>query len=390
MKVFTLFVLLLALCMISQAQKFTYNQGTATTKNYYAEIPYENVSGKLFVDVEIGGKKHKFLLDTGAPTSLSKEIVDEAKLAVIQKTSVMDVSGQVDTINVVTSGEIRIGNVGFANIPALAMIPEWYHCWGVDGVIGSNLLRNSIISFDDKKHLMILTDQLGKLPFLNNKNSAKLTTNTDIQSTPTVKFTLKNNVNLALEFDTGDNVMMRLTTFVMDQLIKMGVCDILQKGFGANNYGLHGLQKSAEKFMVNIPFLTIANTRFDHVTTTVNSTGIPGLGTRLLDYGIVTLDYIHGKFYLNADNPAYDLTARQWPFQATFASDKLIVGLVYEKAAEQVKIGQQILAIDGIDYTKVTFCNWTTIKPMLEAKETALFTIKDEQGDIKKLQLSKQ
>jgi hypothetical protein len=70
--------------------------------------------------------------------------------------------------------EIKIGNTTFAGIPTLVNLPDQLKCWHVDGIVGSNLLRNSIVVFDGQKHQIIITDQLDKLPFLNKKNSGIL------------------------------------------------------------------------------------------------------------------------------------------------------------------------------------------------------------------------
>jgi hypothetical protein len=72
------------------------------------------------------------------------------------------------------------------------------------------------------------------------------------------------------------------------------------------------LQKPANKYQIKIPFLTIGGTRFNNVTAVTNSTGIPGIGTQLMDYGIVTLDYIHSKYYLTSTNDKFDLAEKLW------------------------------------------------------------------------------
>jgi predicted aspartyl protease len=389
MKAFITLFLLLTIYIVCPAQNVTYNLGSATTKNYYEEIPYETDNGKIFITVQIAGKPRKFLLDTGAPVVLTKELAAELNLPVLRYDKMADVSGKVDSIAVVSLKEIKIGNTTFAGIPTLVNLPDQLKCWHVDGIVGSNLLRNSIVVFDGQKHQIIITDQLDKLPFLNKKNSGILATNTDIQSTPIITFNLKNKVNLVIEFDSGDSGFLRLTDEMMNKLTKFNVYDTIARGYGADTYGLYGLQKPANKYQIKIPFLTIGGTRFNNVTAVTNSTGIPGIGTQLMDYGIVTLDYIHSKYYLTSTNDKFDLAEKLWAITPTAVDDKLITGVVWDSAKDQAKPGQQIVAIDDVPYPKITFCEWLTLRPALKAKQSAVFTIKDEQGNLKKVQVSK-
>lgn len=384
-------ILFLSACynICTAQQEITYNLGAATSKNYYEEIPYEADNGKLFITVQIAGKPHKFLLDTGAPVMLTKEFAAELALPVLRYDRMIDVSGKVDSAAVVALKEIKIGNTTFADIPTLVNLPEQLKCWHVDGIVGSNLLRNSIVTFDGEKHTIIITDQLDKLTFLNKKNSGVLTTNTDVQSTPMMTFNLKNKVNMIIEFDSGDSGFLRLTEEMMNKITPYKVYDLISKGYGADTYGVYGLQKPADKYQIKIPFLTMGNTRFDNVVAATNNTGIPGVGTQLINYGNVTLDYIHGKYYLTASKDKFDLNEKLWAITPAVANDKIIVGVVWDSAKGDAKPGQQIVAIDDTPYPTVTFCDWLNLRPTLKAKQTAVFTIKDDQGNLKKVQVSK-
>jgi predicted aspartyl protease len=389
MKSFISLIILLSVYQISSAQKVTYNLGAATTNNYYEEVPYQVNNGKLFVMVQIAGKPHKFLFDTGAPVMLDKALVADLNLPILRQDRIIDVSGKVDSSAIASLKEIKIGNIAFEGVPALVGIPDQFKCWQVDGVVGSNLLRNSIVSFDNEKHIIILTDQLDKLPFLNKKSSGTLATNTDVQSTPIMTFNLKGKVNMIIEFDSGDSGFLRLTEEMMNKITPYKVYDLIAKGYGADAYGAYGLQKPADKYQIKIPFLTIAGTRFDNVVTATNNTGIPGVGAQLLEYGRFTLDYMHGKYYFNAYKDKFDLNENLWAITPAVADDKMIVGVVWDSAKDQAKSGQQIVAIDDQPYPKVTFCDWLMLRPGLKKKTSAVFTIKDEQGNLKKITVSK-
>src|ERR1700748_2269684 len=94
-------ILLLLLNNACFAQHFTFNQGGPETKNYYVELPYETMNGKMFVVVEIAGKKHKFLFDTGAPVAIKPQLADSLNMPVIFKENVKDVTGKHDSTSTV-------------------------------------------------------------------------------------------------------------------------------------------------------------------------------------------------------------------------------------------------------------------------------------------------
>ncbi|WP_367867536.1 retropepsin-like aspartic protease [Pedobacter sp. WC2423] len=380
--------LLLAICIRANAQEFTYNQGGTSAKNYYEEIPYQTINGKMFIQVELHGKKHKFLFDTGAPVAISPELVTQLKAKFLDEDTLSDVNGVTDTMGVVQIPQIKIGKIRFDHIPAITLFPDFYRCWGIDGVIGSNILRNSIVSIDGKKQVIILTDQLEKLK-LNDSYSSPMITNTSYQSNPIIKIQLKDNTTIDLGFDTGDNEFLRISEELLSQLPDSGAYEILAKGYGANTIGGLGLQQSAEKYLLRFPQIKIGNGLFNNTIMETNKSGSSAIGSKILLYGVVTLDFIHSKFYFNSTKKDNEVREKQWPFVPTVINDRLAVGVVWDKYKNEVKPGQRIVAIDNVDYADVTLCDMLNRPHILAGKETAIITIKDDQGNLQKIQISK-
>lgn len=365
------------------------NRGEVSAKGYYEEIPYEDINGKMFVNVELGGQKHKFLFDTGAPVELSQELVSAIKPPVFAKIKAGDVNGKTDSTRVMNLSGLKVGNLLFMNVAAIDIFPAFYKCWGAEGVLGSNILRNSIVQINATKHVIIITDQADKLG-LNDKHSVLMLTNTDGQSTPVLQINLNKKLNLALPFDTGDNGFLRFSEDLKNRIAKNDVFKVIDKGYGASMFGVQGLQDNADKYLLKVPSLTIGSARFDNVITETNKGAIPGIGTKLLNYGTVTMDFIHGKFYFDATDDIRDLNEKQWPFQPTLNGDKIVVGLVWAKGKKIVKPGLQILAVDDRDVTHVNICDIISGGPILAGKETATITIKDGNGKEQKIQVSKE
>ena len=379
-----LFSLLLFSSLGASAQKFTFNAGNALTKAYYEELPYEDLNGKLFITVEVGNKPRRFLFDTGAVCMVSEGLADEMNLTNIHTDDVIDVNATHFKMNVVKL-DIKYGNTLFAGIPALRGLQgEVFKCWAIDGIIGSNILRNSLVRFNSTKHTIIITNQKDKLQ-LNSTNSGKLNIHTDGQSTPIMTIPFGKNATMAMEFDSGDNKLLRLTDGLVNQITKSKVYRVVGLGFGANNMGAMGLQKNAPKRRLLIPFFNLGGEQFSNALTDTNDSGIPGIGTELLKYGTLTLDYINQKYYFDPFAPAVKLDARGWPVALTIKNNQLVVGAVWNDLKGQANPGEQVIAVDGKDYSQIDLCDLVNKKPILDGKQTAVLTIKNIDGSIRKL-----
>jgi len=381
MKTLASLILFLFSCAVIHAQSFTMNQGGATVNDYYIELPYEVINGKMIVPVEISGKKHRFIFDTGAPVTIDKELSSQLNAEIITQSKFEDANGSYDSVAVVRLENITLGNVSFNAIPAMGSLPKLYKCWGVDGVIGSNMLRKSIVSIQSDKHIIVITDQANKLN-LNKKHSVPLITNenNNTQSDPVIKVIIGKKISLSLEFDTGDSGFLRFSDDYMNQLSKYGVYEVIDKGYGASQISGYGLQKSADKYLLKIPTIMIGEGVFINVITETNKGGSAAIGCKLLDYGDVTLDFINGKFYFDARNETNDLNEKHWPIKPTVTGNKLIVGIVWAKALNLIKPGEQIISVNGKTFPETNLCDIINRQPIIATTDTATVTIKDDKG----------
>jgi hypothetical protein len=388
MKAFVFLILLFGSNCFCIAQSFNFNSGGTAAHHYYEEIPYKTINGKLIIQIFLEGQKYNFLFDTGAPVTISQELASKLKVAAIAKDLISDVNGTTDALPIGILPEIKLGALSFKKIPSLIFSSLLYRCWKIDGVIGSNLLRNSVVSINNRKHTLILTDQPQKLK-LKAKDAIPMMTNRN-QSEPIIKLTLNHKTELYLQFDTGDNSFLRLSEAQMNRLQNTNNFILLAKGYGASSFGGLGLQDKADKYLIKFPLLSIGSGSFRGVITETQQSGISGIGSKLLDYGLVTMDFVNSLFYFNPYQPTLDLNDKQWPFQPSVQDDKLLVGVVWEKSQPGVKAGEQIVAVDNVNYSIVDLCELVNNKPILAGKQSAILTIKDERGAIRKVKIVKQ
>ncbi|MGY4384728.1 hypothetical protein ACVWYN_001762 [Pedobacter sp. UYP24] len=386
------FILFVVFLLTNQclAQDFTFSQGGPSSKQHYGEIPYEELNGKLFVTCEIGGKKHRFLFDTGAPVAIGVQLATEIRAKVLTTVSISDVFQKEDSTRIVELNGIKLGNLAFDHIPAAIMTQEFYNCLNVDGVIGSNLLRNSIVRIDSKKKLIIMTDDKDRLGLDIKKSTHMLITAT--QSIPQIMMVLDNQGTVTLDFDTGDSDFMRLNSDIVSYLKPFHVIDSLDIGYGSVGIGAFGAQKKTYSILNGLVPVAIGNAKFKNLKVTSTDDVVPAIGTKLLDYGVITLNFLDSTFYFDAFKPEVDMFQKRWTTNYGFIDGKIAIAMLWGTSIirkDSIEPGSQILAIDGLDCTHITFCDYINGADLLKDKETALLTIKNKKGQQNKVRIYK-
>ncbi|NIG55035.1 retropepsin-like aspartic protease [Chitinophaga sp. Cy-1792] len=383
------FIFLLVSATASFAQRVTFNKGGTSSKNYYEEISYEYTNGVMFVTPEINGIKRKFLFDTGAPLQITDELYNELKPEIINHTEITDATGNKDRLNIVAIANLKLNNLSFTGVPALVTGSSMYKCWQVDGVIGSNLLRNCIVQIIPAKHLIILTDDETKLS-LNKKMQTTLETG-EPQSYPFFMVQLTEKETLKIGFDTGMSDFLRLTAAHAKRLEKDGIIEKISSGYGINRMSLLGLAVPDSLFRMKVSRLGIAGCNFTNIIAETGNGRNTRVGSKLLDYGTVTIDFIHHYFYFEPTTDHTDRSEKLLPLRPIIADNKLVAGMVWGTLKDEVKTGDQIMSIDGEPCETMDFCAWLNDKAdWFMKKQTATLTIKEAQGNLKKISLSRE
>ncbi len=367
----------------NEEQSVLLNEGGTKSENYYEEIPYEEITGKIIINIPFNGKSRRFLLDTGAPTTISKSLYKELNVGAIGNKIAIDVSGLEGSMQVVTLPEIQIGKIVFNDIPSLVSPEvELFTCYNLDGVIGSNLLRNSIVHFDSKKKVIILTDDDSRFDGISTElflDSA--------QSSPHIKLYLENDARKMrvgesnVLFDTGDRVFYTHSIHIYKKILEAGLDGLFEKigeGNGiSSGIGLHGLAEDQDHYLLKLPGLIINGMAFTNLTVETTHSESSRIGTELLKYTKVTLDYKNKKIYLNPYG--IDMTAPQWGIAPSFKNDKLIVGMIWDSSLkDQINVGDEILKFGNIDCRNLKICDAITSDEIFyQDKDHVILLVKD-------------
>lgn len=203
-------------------------------------------------------------------------------------------------------------------------------------------------------------------------------TNEDRQSYPHIHVLFGDKVPVDLGFDTGGDEFIALNEASMRDLCQKNVCMIAERGFGSHMMSELGAASSDSIFRIRIPSLTIGSAQFDNAVLETHKQGMLRIGAQLLNYGTVTLDFIHSKFYFDAGRSNNDLGNKQWPFSPTITNGKLLIGVVWGEMNTRMKPGEQILAIDTVSFPTIDPCTWLGNNYLPDGKNKVRLTIRSE------------
>ncbi|GAA4883084.1 hypothetical protein GCM10023311_01500 [Flaviramulus aquimarinus] len=379
---------------LSNAQKNYFKTGHSIPKNYYTEINYEDINSKIIIPVTIEGETYRFLFDTGAPNLISKNIWEKIGSKTMKQITVSDANQKKQRMELASIPHLTIGNVSFKNTIALVFNNKnnfVFDCFGIDGIIGSNLLRKSIVQIQSKQKLLILTNDSKKL-HLNKKYASKLML-VGNQSSPYINIVLKGEDSGTenLLFDTGASGFYDLNKKNFILLSKKNIVKIISKGNGSSSLGMFGIANESEQYRVKIPELKINNQVFKNVITTTGNDNNSRIGSDILNYGIVTLNFIKKMFYFEAFKSVKNLNKKLFGFSPTISNNKLIVGFVWDDLLkDKIQYGDEIIEINNINIENTDICDLINKKSVFKENNTLELVFKNSKGEKNKLLVKKQ
>ncbi|WP_034039942.1 aspartyl protease family protein [Wocania ichthyoenteri] len=389
----TVAVFFLFIVTQSFGQKNVFKKGLIIEKNYYTEINFEFISEKIIIPIEIENKVYRFMLDTGAPNLISANLKSIIKTVSIKNINVRDATNRQNSLEIVSIPEINFGGVIFKNCPTLVDKNKdnlIFDCFEIDGIIGSNMLQKSIVQIDLKEKVIRLTDTKKKLN-LNKENAAKLYL-IGGQKSPYIWINLKGKTNAReqLLIDTGMKGFYDLSLKNFGILQKNDIYKVHNEGIGSKSIGLFGVAKKSKHYRVSVEDLKINNTTFINVTTETTNDSNSRIGSEILKYGIMTIDFLNKKFYFNSFENTINLQEKILGFSPTIINNKLAVGIVWDgDLKKEISFGDEIIKLNTLDVTKIDICDFITSKTIYNKKDTIELTVKTSKGLLKTLLVEK-
>ncbi|MCD6543498.1 MAG: clan AA aspartic protease, partial [Flavobacteriaceae bacterium] len=311
-------------------QNFSLNKGEIQTKDYYSEITFEYVNSKIIVPVEIEGKSYRFILDTGAPNIISKELFHAIKNDSLTTIPIMDINQKEEDLMVVSIPKLVLGDITFNNSASLVYDLKRNRiidCFQIDGFIGSNMLRNSIVQIQLKNKLLKITNDKKRL-LLHKKNSTKLKL-LGMQSLPFIWMNLFGNGKAKdqILIDTGMSGFYDMSFLSFKIFEEENILKFVDSSKGSTASGLFGFHTKTVQYRTLIPKIKIANSSFTNFVSITTHDKYSKIGTDILNYGDITIDYKNKRFYFEPfQKEKIDLKEKLLGFKPAYIDDKIVIG----------------------------------------------------------------
>ena len=163
--IYLIIFILLNSCSLNKAAKYL-KEGKTEQENFTNTLPFELKKGWIIVPVEIENKTYRFILDTGTPTLVSKELAQSLNMKAIDSVDAYDVYNKGQKNEYTRIENIKIGKTDFVGTAALINDFNATAIWAslnVDGFIGSNLMQHAIWDIDFKQKQITITDNESNL-----------------------------------------------------------------------------------------------------------------------------------------------------------------------------------------------------------------------------------
>ncbi|MDZ4681191.1 MAG: hypothetical protein SH848_13310 [Saprospiraceae bacterium] len=329
----------------------------------------------------------EYTISVSEAISIRKDLFEKLRFEVLSSEDITDINGNKSVLQIAKINELKLGESTVKDIPAVIFEENLLtKCFDVDGFIGSNLLRNSIIQFDYKNKLIRISSDLNKLDLSNAKTFEIFI---DKQSSPIFNIQIGEKAKEMLLFDTGADELYSMSNTNMNKFKKTKTFSIISESFGSNSFGFNGLEQESKNYRLLIPELTIQGLTLKNMVSETTQDYNSRIGARLLEYGVLTIDYKNSKSHFEPFSQTATLKEVFWGLSPTFIDGKLVVGRIWSKELKKISVGDEILSINEIDMGSVSECEFLLNSPLLDIK-VATLKIRNPKGEIQTIEIQKE
>ena len=342
-------MLMVGMALPASAQYFS--KMRVLEKNFCDTIPIEFRRGRIFIPVEIEGRTHQFMFDTGCSVGLvfSDHAVTLKKkfgLALLNDAANLVRLTDVKRIPELHIGHITVRNYRVVLTPSQSMVNTEYDCQQIVGCIGSDFVSKCrAVKIDTEKGIMVITDRQDafsheegfRIPFKEDK------------WVPYLKVSTQADKMRWCMFDTG------FPGFLDVRRKDITKADTLDIATGSVTAGIYGKTGEERLMQIRLDSLRVGDCIFRQVTTCLQSANDFVLGSFVLKYGSMVIDYNRHQAIFRPyhyDNGVTVANTFNDFVMMPREDGNLYVTLVWAKSrsyALGVRLGDRLTHIDGID-----------------------------------------
>ena len=338
--------------------------GSVTIGNTTEVIDIEIRNKLIIIPITIGGKEYRFLFDTGAPFSISEILQKNNDFKTLSKGNIVDSDNNRKKVKWVQIDSINIGNVVFQN--QTAFVGDFnanpiMKCLGIDGIIGSSLIRQCSWTIDQEKHTLLLS---GKTRTDTLKGSIVLPFKTDNQYNMLVDINIGRSSIKNVLVDYGSNGSIALSNEIFTVLKEKKIVNetFIEKGISQS--GIIGKPVELNREITYSDSVSITNENIKNVMIRTGET--VSLGNGFLSRFKVTIDWNNKSLHLVKSGKATDITNTAG-FKIGYTEEK---GIYIQSVIEQsdaysqgIRPNMEVVKIDTLDFRNGSnFCDYVKHK----------------------------
>lgn len=351
------FSILLTSCGVNKVKHKLMADGTVAQEHYYTEIPFEKKLHLMVVEAQINGVKGSFIVDTGAPNTISLEFASRLKLKTVTSGYINDSGGKSQEQNYVSLGEVQIGTVTYNNLAAVIMdmkSSSALACFQVDGIIGSNLLRLSVFHIDNQKQKIVLTDAISRISIP--ENTTAFDFESDRSGIPYVTMEVDGVKAASVTFDTGSTGKLSFNKDFSSQFLEKNIETPKVALKGMASYGMFGKHDLRVIYEAKVKDIHIGKFKTDEKYILLNRIKNI-LGNSFLSHYNVTVDWSTKTIALEKIKAFDAIAINNFGFNATVRDKKVFVAGIYEGSSarnEGLQSEDQILEVDNENFENLS------------------------------------
>jgi predicted aspartyl protease len=370
--------------------QFNFNQGTINLKQYYEVIPYQTEIGKIILPVTINDKTYRFLLDTGAPNLFSPEVLKDINSIEGDSIKISDANNLNEYMKSVVVPQLKIGNLTFENQAGLVYDFDKHilmKCYNIDGIIGSNLFRKSIIKINSQNQTITITNKIKQLK-IENKPMKMVLVNHQLSPYIKLKFIGKDNKKASdmVLIDTGMDGLYDMSKRAYSIFEKYNIFNVIGTSTGIGDLGLFGSGSATEQKLLLVETTFLNQYVLNNVVISTTSDNNSRIGLDFLKHGNYTFDFINKKFYFEPVNRV-ELGLRP-KFQTSLQNNKVVIGLIWDENLKTLmNSGDEVISIDQENISEMSLCNYLAHKKDWKNKKKYIIKIKNKENIISEIEI---
>ena len=386
------------LCLLFITSQYTYStkwsealkRGSIDKTNFKSTLEVEVYLGLIIVPVVINGKTYRFLLDTGAPFSISEKLQDKFDFKQVSKGKIVDSEKNRTKVKYVQVDTTYISDIPFVNQTAIVgdfQANPIIKCLNLDGILGSNLMRHCNWRIDYQDEIINLSDH----QFTDSlTTSVSLTFHTDKQYNLLVNTKIHNKEFITLKIDYGSNGSLTIPKGEFESLLKNKELNNVYFNTGYSQSGFVGEEIKNKSKIALLDSLSIEALVINNIKVTSGKSNL--IGKAILSRYIITINW--EKEELNFQpHDSIDYSYKSFGLQLGFSmKDKYYIQSVIENSEaynKGIRPNMQIIKIDSMDFSNShNYCDY--IDFMDQANENMYIEFLSSDGSIQKINLQKE